>query len=139
MQTSFNQKCLFACLVVFVNLEDLICANNLEKFKIYIGKYLHMTDPEDGNSGNRIFESNSLIWESCKEREDLKEFCQRIGYRILGDIAEQKKWDEARRKQSSLGYSDLQQVLVFPYSVPKTTLPILWCEGENWKPLFPNT
>lgn len=120
-------------------LEDLICANNLEKFKIYIGKYLHMTDPEDGNSGNRIFESNSLIWESCKEREDLKEFCQRIGYRILGDIAEQKKWDEARRKQSSLGYSDLQQVLVFPYSVPKTTLPILWCEGENWKPLFPNT
>lgn len=120
-------------------LKKLFCDNNLTQFKVYIGKYLHMTKPEDRNPGNRIFGCNSLIWDTQKERDDLKDFCQRIGYQILGGLAEKKKWKEARRKQSSLGYSDLQQVIVFPYSVPKTTLPILWCEGDNWKPLFPNT
>ncbi|WP_291370028.1 MULTISPECIES: hypothetical protein [unclassified Acinetobacter] len=120
-------------------LENLIIKENLKNFKVYIGKYLHMTKAEDGNLGNRIFGSNSLIWESSKERDNLKEFCQSIGYQILSSIAERKNWDEDRRVQSSLGYSDLQQVIIFPYSVPKTTLPILWCEGENWKPLFPNT
>lgn len=120
-------------------LEQTISTNKLSKFKVYIGKYLHMTEPMDANPGNRIFECNSLIWDSKTERENLKEFCRIKGYETLTDLAQRKGWEEKRHKESSLGFSDLQQVLIFPYSVPKTTLPILWCESENWRPLFPNT
>lgn len=120
-------------------LENFIVSQNLSNFKVYIGKYLHMTEPDNPNPGNRIFGCNSLIWDSINERDDLRDFCHKVGYKILGELASKKRWGEDRRVQSSLGYSDLQQVIVFPYSVPKTTLPILWCEHESWKPLFQNT
>jgi len=117
---------------------ELILEEKLAHFSVYIGKELHMTVPTDGNPGNRIFGSNSLIWESSIERDNLKIFCQKTGYEILSTLAAKKDWSEERHLESSLGYSDLQQVIVFPYSVPKTSLPILWCESQNWKPLFPN-
>lgn len=120
-------------------LETLIDGQRLSNFQVYIGKYLHMTTPTDPNPGNRIFECNSLIWDSIKQRDDLKEFCRNVGYEVLSDIAQRKGWDQEKWYISALGYSDLQQVVVFPYSVPKTTLSILWCEGGGWKPLFPNT
>ena len=120
-------------------LGKLILEEKLVNFNIYIGKYVHMTPLEDPNPGNRIFECNSLIWDSKIERENLKEFCRVKGYETLTDLAQKKGWKETRHKESALGFSNLQQVVVFPYSVPKTTLPILWCESDNWKPLFPNT
>ncbi|MDV2467669.1 hypothetical protein QR674_01550 [Acinetobacter chinensis] len=120
-------------------LRTLIDEQRLSNFKVYIGKYLHMTTPTDPNPGNRIFGCNSLIWDSVKQRDDLKEFCRKKGSEVLRDIAEEKGWNQEKLHLSALGYSDLQQVVVFPYSVPKTTLSILWCENENWKPLFPNT
>lgn len=95
--------------------------------------------PEPFNS--KAFNSASFVpWESNVERDSLKVFCSEIGYSLLEPIALKKDWSHERRVESSLGYSDFQRLLVFPYSVPKTTLPILWTEGHssfNWTPLFP--
>lgn len=92
-------------------------------------------------SKSKAFTSASAVpWESQAERDDLKEYCSDAGYSILEKIAIDKGWNEERRLESSLGYSDFQRLLVFPYSVPKTTLPILWKEGDSgfrWTPLFP--
>ncbi|WP_446739728.1 phosphoribosyltransferase-like protein [Pseudomonas sp. TH15] len=60
--------------------------------------------------------------------------------RSVGQNGRKKEWDDDRRVQSSLGFSDFQRLLVFPYSVPKTTLPILWLGQSSeirWTPLFP--
>lgn len=92
-------------------------------------------------SKSKAFSSASSVpWESMEERNELKQFCSEIGYDLLGKMAEKKEWDDDRRVQSSLGFSDFQRLLVFPYSVPKTTLPILWLGQSSeirWTPLFP--
>ncbi|MFT3924542.1 MAG: hypothetical protein QM778_18530 [Myxococcales bacterium] len=77
-------------------------------------------------------------WASISEREELKEFAQAVGYDILAEAAAEKGWSDGRRKESALGYSDLQRLLVFPYNVPKSTVTLLWGRGGSmgWKPLF---
>lgn len=72
-------------------LENFIVSQNLSNFKVYIGKYLHMTEPDNPNPGNRIFGCNSLIWDSIKERDDLRDFCHKVGYKILDEISSKKK------------------------------------------------
>lgn len=79
-------------------------------------------------------------WASDEERQGLKEFASQVGYAILSDRAASKGWDAQRRQESSLGFSDFQRLLVFPYNVPKTTLTLLWQSGNEdckWHPLFP--
>ena len=83
----------------------------------------------------------SLVpWASAQEREELKQFCAEVGYDLLEVRASQKSWTNERRRESSLGYSDFQRLIVFPYSVPKSTLTFLWATGgtnRRWLPLFP--
>ena len=79
-------------------------------------------------------------WASAQEREDLKQFSAKVGYDLLEVRASEKSWTNKRRRESSLGYSDFQRLIVFPYSVPKSTLTLLWMTGETnrrWLPLFP--
>jgi hypothetical protein len=89
----------------------------------------------------KAFGPMSLIpWTSPEERDELKQFCVDVGYDLLEGRAAQKSWSDKRRKESALGYSDFQRLIVFPYSVPKSTLTFLWATGgENrrWLPLFP--
>lgn len=70
----------------------------------------------------------------------MKSFCEEVGYKILKRRATDKNWTDERRKESALGFSDMQRLLVFPYNVPKTTLTLLWersSEDFGWRPLFP--
>ena len=79
-------------------------------------------------------------WEDGQERDDLRRFCAQVGYDILAERAKQKSWSDKRRRESSLGYSDFQRLIAFPYSVPKSTLTLLWEQGgsvRQWIPLFP--
>lgn len=79
-------------------------------------------------------------WSSIDERTALKQFSTEVGYDILKSRAMRKNWDDARRQESALGFSDFQRLLVFPYNVPKTTLTLLWENGTDsraWQPLFP--
>lgn len=83
------------------------------------------------------FSPRSLIWNDRFEREMAMELIFGIGYEILGD----KAWDGEKRKERALGYGGLQRLVVFSYSTPTSSLPILWKEGpyrgKIWKPLFP--
>lgn len=84
--------------------------------------------------------ASSVPWESAEERDELKKFCAEVGYTLLEKMSTDKNWKDERRIESSLGFSDFQRVLVFPYSVPKTSLPLLWLNGNSnfrWTPLFP--
>lgn len=81
-----------------------------------------------------------VSWTSEMERTDLRNFAAEVGFELLGPRESAKNWPEGRRQESSLGYSDYQRVLVFPYNVPKTTLTFLWASGHEkykWMPLFP--
>lgn len=85
----------------------------------------------------------SWLWRNRKEMESCKTFFCNVGEQILERRALEKKWDSSRRKESALGFSDFQRLLVFQHNVPKTTLTALWENGEyngkKWIPLFPGS
>lgn len=94
------------------------------------------------HSSSKVFEPLGPVgWTSPAERDNLKEFAFGVGYDILERRAAHKGWDDSRRKESALGYSDFQRLLVFPYNVPKTTVTLLWeksgqSQARPWQPLF---
>lgn len=94
------------------------------------------------HSTSKAFEPLGPVgWTSPAERDSLKEFSSEVGYDILERRAAQKEWDDNRRKESALGYSDFQRLLVFPYNVPKTSVTLLWekssqSQSRPWQPLF---
>lgn len=82
---------------------------------------------------------SQVHWASADERNELKSFCEKVGYELLEERSVQKSWSEERRLESRLGYGDFQRLIAFPYSVPKSTLTLLWASSSDrkWKPLFP--
>ncbi|REG50878.1 hypothetical protein B0G80_7342 [Paraburkholderia sp. BL6669N2] len=92
-------------------------------------------------SSSKIFNPLGPVgWLSEEERDDMKAFCEEIGYNVLERRSAEKAWTDNRRKESALGFSDMQRLLVFPYNVPKTTLTLLWERSIGdfkWNPLFP--
>jgi hypothetical protein len=90
---------------------------------------------------SKIFEPLGPVgWLSEEERDDMKAFCEDIGYNALKRRSTEKEWTDDRRRESALGFSDMQRLLVFPYNVPKTTLTLLWEQSSGdfkWRPLFP--
>lgn len=92
-------------------------------------------------ASSKIFEPLGPVgWLSDDERDVMKAFCEEIGYEALERRSKEKEWTDDRRKESALGFSDMQRLLVFPYNVPKTTLTLLWEQSSGdfkWRPLFP--
>lgn len=92
------------------------------------------------HSKSKAFEPLGPVgWSSTAERNAIKEFSQEVGYDILRMKSREKEWTDARRRESALGYSDFQRLLIFPYNVPKTTVTLLWETGDDqrpWTPLF---
>lgn len=93
------------------------------------------------HSSSKAFESmGPVAWTSIEERDALKQFATDVGFDILEPRAKRKNWDDSRRLESALGFSDFQRLLIFPYNVPKTTVTMLWecgTESRPWLPLFP--
>lgn len=92
-------------------------------------------------ASSKVFDPLGPVgWLDEEEREDMKEFCTDVGYKALAKRAESKGWTDERRRESALGFSDAQRILVFPYNVPKTSLTLLWEKSRDsfeWEPLFP--
>jgi hypothetical protein len=84
--------------------------------------------------------SMEYIWEERGQREMLAEFMSEVGFSILETRAASKAWRDDRRRESALGFSDFQRLVVFQYNVPKTTITPLWetgpFHGKEWIPLF---
>lgn len=87
--------------------------------------------------------SMECIWEERGQREMMAQFLSGVGYSILEPRAAKKSWKDDRRRESALGFSDFQRLIVFQYNVPKTTITSLWeigpFQGKEWFPLFPVT
>ena len=81
---------------------------------------LFLLDPLD--ESNKCFNVNSLIYTEPIKREKAKDICNKIGLRL--------------EKKHPLGFGNCQATVVFPNTCPNNTLPILWKETNNWKPLF---
>jgi len=81
---------------------------------------LFLLDPLD--ESNKCFNVNSLIYTVPIKREKAKDICNKIGLRL--------------EKKHPLGFGNCQATVVFPNTCPNNTLPILWKETNNWKPLF---
>jgi hypothetical protein len=92
------------------------------------------------HSSSKAFEAmGPVAWASADERDELKTFASAVGFDILEKRADMKGWDDTRRLESALGFSDFQRLLVFPYNVPKTTVTLLWERSSGkrpWQPLF---
>ncbi|WP_419211119.1 AAA family ATPase [Maribacter sp. X9] len=74
------------------------------------------------NKSDKCFDNSSLIFPKQIERQKAKNICFTIGVTL--------------EKRHPLGYSDCQSRVVFPNTCPNNSLPILWKETGNWKPLF---
>ncbi len=62
--------------------------------------------------------SMEYIWEQAGQREILRKLMVDVGYSILEPRAARKKWKDDRRRESALGFSDFQRLIVFLYNVP---------------------
>ena len=84
---------------------------------------------------------------SLPEQDELtpvRQFLDRVGYQLLlstKHVRDPQEWPNARCQASALGYSKLEQLVVFAYNTPTATLTPLWKEGHfratDWLPLFP--
>lgn len=63
------------------------------------------------------------FWESAEEKLEAKALCLELGQRL--------------RPKDPLGYHGQALLLVFPHNCPNNSLPILFAQGESWRPLFP--
>jgi len=83
------------------------------------------------------FHSTSGVFKEPEERRIALDMCKEIGFQLFED---KSHWFDEKKRKNSLGYGNAQKLIVFPYNVPTTTLPILWksgkYNGKEWIPLF---
>lgn len=80
--------------------------------------FCHPLSDED-----RAFAPTSRAFDDPTSREEARTNAAEIGARIV--------------TRNPLGWHDGQALIVFESHVPNNSLPILWAEGKNWRPLFP--
>ncbi len=113
-----DMNCYFVTITGFqdakINLEKIVRRLNLPV-------EIHLCDPMADSS--RVFDPNSEFFESEDDRETAKRLALQYGKTLV--------------KDSPLGYGDSEAAIVFAYSCPNNTLPILWERSNTWIPLFP--
>jgi len=82
---------------------------------------VHVCDPLDESF--RCFSDNSAIFPDTVSREKAREIALKHGSKLV--------------KKNPLGYGDCEAAVVFESSCPNNSLPILWSETKEWRPLFP--
>lgn len=72
---------------------------------------------------DRVFSEHSVVFPDPAERS----------------LAELLLTEKGRDLESHypLGYGDMQALVVFEYSCPNNSLPVLWQKTAEWRPLFP--
>ncbi|MCP3940928.1 MAG: ATP-binding protein [Desulfobacteraceae bacterium] len=89
-----------------------------KKYKVTISlKILVPLDNKD-----KCFDHHSSIYPQTIEREKAFSVFNKIGQKL--------------EPKHPLGYGNCQATVVFPNTCPNNTLPILWKETRDWKPIF---
>ncbi len=71
---------------------------------------------------DKCFDDYSLIYPQRIERDKALMVFRNIGTKL--------------ERKNPLGYGDCQATVIFPNTCPNNTLPILWKETKDWKPIF---
>ena len=74
------------------------------------------------NESDKCFSDESKIYTNPDDRRNARDICWEKGNYLLYN--------------NPLGFGDCQSIVVFPDTCPNNSLPILWAEKENFKPLF---
>lgn len=93
----------------------------------------------------KVFSEDHPIWTHCgldRYREEMRGIFADIGYAILEGRAKERDWSYERHVASCLGFGDDQEMIVFPYNVPKSTISLFWenggvYRGSTWTPIVP--
>lgn len=90
----------------------------------------------------KVFDDGSCMFKDEKQKNLLRDKLNEIGYEIINS-KKQGSWDEQRIKESSLGYNDAQQMVIFDVNVPTYTISPFWANGtfdnKEWTGLFQRT
>ena len=106
-----------ACLVGFADARSEIEAY-LSKNKIDAEVYFC----DELGSEHSAFSESSSIFSDDTERRDAMETAESTGFKL--------------ERRHPLGYGRIAGLVVFPDSCPNNSLPILWAEKGDWRPLF---
>jgi len=82
--------------------------------------HVHLCDQL--TEADRCFADNSRVFPDAEERRKAVDVARAHGVRLV--------------KNAPLGYADCQTLVVFDTNCPNNSLPILWAERDDWKPLF---
>lgn len=87
------------------------------------------------------FSAGSDCFLDGEERIIAREMSKAIGLQLMADKRLDPAWTPERIEKAALGYSGLEQRIVFCYGPPTCTLTLFWkqgiVQGKPWVPLFP--
>ncbi len=105
----------------------IVCGHQEAKHKITtkmkrlkLNLIVHLSDILDDS--DKVFGDNSKIFTAPAERYQARALAYHHGSNLV--------------KNNPLGFNDCQSVIIFPKTIPNNSLPILWAENKDWKPLF---
>ena len=78
---------------------------------------------EELGSEHMVFSERSTVFTDRRYRESAREIAEAAGVKL--------------ESRMPLGYGGMQSLVVFYQSCPNNSLPILWSQGNGWRPLFP--
>ena len=71
----------------------------------------------------RCFSNNSRFFEDEEQKNFSKEMAYKHGSKLINSV-------------NALGFGDCQLLLSMHHNTPDNTLPIIWYDDVNWKPIF---
>jgi hypothetical protein len=74
------------------------------------------------NKSDKCFSDESKIFTNPDDRRNARDICWEKGNYLVSN--------------NPLGFGDCQSIVVFPDTCPNNSLPILWAEKKDFKPLF---
>lgn len=74
------------------------------------------------NESDKVFSDESKIYTNPDDRRNARDICWEKGHYLVST--------------NPLGFGNCQSIVVFPDTCPNNSLPILWAEKEDFKPLF---
>jgi hypothetical protein len=102
----------------FLDAKELI-EKEVEKMKI---TNIEVIICEPLNKSDKCFSDESKIFANPDDRRNARDICWGKGHSLVPN--------------NPLGFGDCQSIVIFPDTCPNNSLPILWAEKEDFKPLF---
>ncbi len=109
-------------IVVFVLVGFESARSRIERVVERIGLDCSLHFCEELGNEHMVFSDRSTVFADRRDREAARQIAEAVGVEI--------------EPRMPLGYGGTQSLVVFHQSCPNNSLPILWSQGNGWRPLF---